>query len=74
VKLDRGRCPECGRVVAALVPRGGDGSALVARAHRLSPWKHSRAPFCKGSRREVRELVLPGEEVSVVLKDGARSR
>lgn len=33
-RMERVTCPECGKNVAARIPRGGDGSALQPVAHK----------------------------------------
>jgi hypothetical protein len=43
-------CPVCDRIVATLVPRGGDGSASVYRRHLAHV---GGAVICDGSRRTV---------------------
>lgn len=58
-KLTHGRCPTCGRAVAAQVPSGGDGSVEVYRFHRTS-----EGGICPNSRGEVRsvDIVTAAEE------------
>lgn len=46
------KCPICGKMVATLIPRGGDGSATVFRTH-----KHAiTGARCSGSRRFAYEM------------------
>lgn len=45
MKLIRGRCPYCNKVVACRTPRGGDGSIEVPVFHRYG--KKNRKP-CDG--------------------------
>ena len=44
VMAERVRCRKCGRSVAGWVPRGGDGSLLVARAHKCTPRPDAAPP------------------------------
>jgi hypothetical protein len=52
---ERGECPHCRRDVALLIPKGGDGSQLVAYPHALrDTYKRGKGSLrCPGSGRRV---------------------
>jgi hypothetical protein len=60
---ERCRCAECGREFAAVIPRGGDGSAIFPARHRRyvgkelrQGWGRGPGPFCEGR-------FMPGKPV-----------
>lgn len=55
----RARCPKCGRLVGANVPKGGDGSAVRLRSHVVDD-----GTLCNGKRVvDAAEVVTSPAEV-----------
>ena len=55
----RGICQKCGANVAAVVPKGGDGTLLVPVWHKV--WQRNMMVPCQGRFREIIEIpqVVP---------------
>lgn len=55
MKLERAKCPDCGKTLAVQPPRGGDGSLDVFPRH-----KNKKGERCDRSRLDVKkEHYLP---------------